>query len=193
MKIYTKQGDEGETSLFGGDRVNKSNERVNAYGEVDEANSFIGLAAAAPDMPDEIIERLFVIMSDLFDLGAELATPPVKKDKLQKKLAHLIDDTRITHLESWIDEADAALPTLTHFILPSGNQAVGALHVARAVTRRAERAVAELALSPSHAVRSEVLAYLNRLSDLLFVWARLAAQHTQVPEIQWIPSADRES
>ncbi len=192
MKIYTKKGDTGETSLFGGQRVSKSNERVLAYGDVDEANSFIGLAASSASLPSELKERLNAVMSDLFDLGAELATPPSQKEKLEKKLFSFIDESRIQHLEKWIDEAEAELPALTHFVLPAGSEAAGALHVARTVVRRAERSVVELGRDPDHGIRTELYVYLNRVSDLLFVWARLANLKSQVPEIQWIPSEKRD-
>ena len=192
MKIYTKKGDTGETSLFGGQRVSKSNERVLAYGDVDEANSFIGLAASSASLPSELKERLNAVMSDLFDLGAELATPPSQKQKLEKKLFSFIDESRIQHLEKWIDEAEAELPALTHFVLPAGSEAAAALHVARTVVRRAERSVVELGRDPDHGIRTELYVYLNRVSDLLFVWARLANFKSQVPEIQWIPSEKRD-
>ena len=192
MKIYTKKGDTGETSLFGGQRVSKSNERVLAYGEVDEANSFIGVAASSQSLPKELKERMNAVMSDLFDLGAELATPPSHKQKLEKKMLSFIDGTRIQHLEKWIDEAESELPALTHFVLPAGTEAAGALHVARTVVRRAERAVVELGRDPDHGIRSELYTYLNRVSDLLFVWARLANFKAQVPEIEWIPSEKRD-
>ncbi len=192
MKIYTKKGDTGDTSLFGGQRVSKSNERVLAYGDVDEANSFIGLAASSASLPSELKERLNAVMSDLFDLGAELATPPSQKEKLEQKLFSFIDASRIQHLEKWIDEAEAELPALTHFVLPAGSEAAGALHVARAVVRRAERSVVELGRDPDHGIRTELYVYLNRVSDLLFVWARLANLKSQVPEIKWIPSEKRD-
>ena len=191
MKLYTKKGDTGDTSLFGGQRVSKNNDRVNAYGDVDEANSFIGFAASSESTPEALKVPLQAIMSDLFDLGAELATPPLQKEKLEKKLVSFIDQDRIKHLEQWIDEADAQLPPLTHFVLPAGTEAAGALHVARTVVRRAERSVVALGRDPDHGIRSELYVYLNRLSDLLFTWARLANHESQVAEIQWIPSKDR--
>jgi cob(I)alamin adenosyltransferase len=192
MKIYTKKGDTGETSLFGGQRVLKSNERVLAYGDVDEANSFIGVAASSNSLPDDLKEPLNAVMSDLFDLGAELATPPAQKEKLEKKLFSFIDQSRITHLEKWIDQAESELPPLTHFVLPAGTEAAAALHVARTVVRRAERSVVELGRDPDHGIRSELYVYLNRVSDLLFVWARLANLRSQVAEIQWVPSEKRD-
>ena len=191
MKIYTKKGDTGETRLFGGQQVLKNNERVVAYGEVDEANSFIGMAASCASLPDRLTQPMQAVMSDLFDLGAELATPPLQRQKLEQKLVSFIDEDRIKHLEQWIDEADEQLPALTHFILPAGTEAAGTLHVARAVVRRAERAVVALGRDPDHGIRPELYIYLNRLSDLLFTWARLANHDSQVPEIQWIPSKER--
>jgi len=192
MKIYTKTGDTGETSLFGGQRVLKSDERVLAYGDVDEANSFIGMAASSESLPADLKEPLNAVMSDFFDLGAELATPPSQKEKLEKKLFSFIDQSRIMYLEKLIDKAESELPALTHFVLPAGTEAAAALHVARTVVRRAERSVVELGQDPDHGIRSELYVYLNRVSDLLFVWARLANLRSQVPEIQWVPSEKRD-
>lgn len=170
MKIYTRTGDDGQTSLFGGQRVPKSDLRVDTYGHVDELNSVIGLARAhAPESPlDADLEALQV---ELFTVGADLATPPEKEPRAAR-----VDEGMATRLEGMIDRHEAELEPLTRFILPTGCPASAALHVARTVCRRAERAVQVLAEtcqdgSDFHAV----LVYLNRLSDLLFVLARRAA------------------
>lgn len=171
MKIYTRGGDAGETSLFGGQRVPKSHLRVEAYGGVDELNSCLGLARAhAPESPlDSVLHRLQV---ELFVVGADLATPPEKAAKIQR-----VTPEMATALEGEIDTHDAELPALTNFVLPGGAPAAAALHLARTVCRRAERDCRRLADDPGHPGGfGPLLAYLNRLSDLLFVLARRAAQ-----------------
>jgi cob(I)alamin adenosyltransferase len=176
MKIYTRTGDEGRTGLFGGARVGKNDVRVDAYGTVDETNAALGLVRAA-DLPAELQGELLRLQEDLFVVGAELACDPNKTDKLNLPL---IGQQRIEELEQWIDSLEAQLPPLAHFILPGGSPAAAALHLARTVCRRAERRV--LDVSP---VRAEVLIYLNRLSDLLFVLARHANQLAQVDDFPW--------
>ena len=180
MKIYTKTGDRGDTGLFGGDRVPKSDPRVDAYGEVDELNSVLGVARTEPfdDAVDALLAR---IQSELFDLGAELATAPSKADRL---LSPPIGDAEIVALEQAIDRADGELEPLTTFVLPGGSRAAAHLHVARCVCRRAERRV--VALSSAEAVRPEVIRYLNRLSDLLFTLARLANARAGCPDVPWV-------
>jgi cob(I)alamin adenosyltransferase len=179
MKIYTRTGDDGTTGLFGGARVNKSDPRVEAYGTVDEANAALGLARAEglPLNVDSVIAR---VQEDLFTLGAELACVPGKEDKLRMTLLSAADAQR---LEGDIDQAEAGLPPLTAFVLPGGTRAAAALHVARTVARRAERSV--LALAGQAPVRSEVIIYLNRLSDLLFTLARLANPEAGVADVPW--------
>lgn len=167
MKIYTKTGDKGKTSLVYGSRVAKNDLRVDAYGTCDEANSAIGMALSLLTKENfqgkELVESFFhKIQTALFHVGAELATP---KDKEVKWVVKASD---IEELEQKIDEWDAELPPLTNFILPGGHPAGAAFHVARTVVRRAER----LAVGLNEEVNPEVLAYLNRLSDLLFVTAR---------------------
>jgi cob(I)alamin adenosyltransferase len=185
LKIYTRTGDDGTTGLFGGQRVDKTHARVEAYGVVDEANSFIGLAASASDLPTELHEPLLEIMSDLFDVGAELATPPdpTSAQRLAKHLDNRVDAARITALEGLIDTATAQTAPLKTFVLPTGTDASARLHVARTVVRRAERAV--LGLRAHDVVRDEVVHYLNRLSDLLFAWARFANAKANVGDVPW--------
>lgn len=181
MKIYTKTGDDGTTGLFGGARVDKDDSRVEAYGTVDELLSVLGVARAshAPSAIDELLIRL---QDDLFTLGAELATVSGKESKLPVRLLGPED---IARLESAIDRMEASLPPLVNFVLPGGSSTAAALHHARAVSRRAERRV--LTASRSVPVRREVLVYLNRLSDLLFVAARFANHLASVPDVPWAP------
>lgn len=174
MKIYTKRGDSGETDLFGGARVSKAHPRVLAYGSVDAANSSIGYAAVLSQNPE-----LNKIMSDLFDLGAELATVPAK---LEKSL--FLNTQRITALENLIDQADQELPALKNFVLPTGCELAARFHLARTAVRHAEQQVISLRES-GEAVRPELIIYLNRLSDLLFTWARLANIQSNTPEVLW--------
>jgi cob(I)alamin adenosyltransferase len=178
MKIYTRTGDTGETSLFGGTRVGKDDPRVHTYGEVDELNAHIGLARAnAAD--SEIDAELVRLQRDLFALGAQLADPGgTVGDRLTK--ARLVDDD-IARLEQLIDRLEADLPPLRNFVLAGGTPCGAALHVARAVCRRAERAM--VALDP--AVDPVLLRYINRLSDLLFVLARTANLRGGTTEAIW--------
>lgn len=181
MKIYTKTGDGGTTGLFGGARVDKDDERVEAYGTVDEVNAVLGTARAArpPEAVDVVLER---IQADLFVVGAELATVSGKEDKLPMQLVSSEDATR---LERAIDAMELGLPPLTSFVLPGGSPAAAALHHARTVCRRAERRV--LRASRNVAVRPEVLVYLNRLSDFLFVAARRTNHVAGIPDVPWAP------
>ena len=181
MKIYTKTGDKGETGLFGGGRVSKSHPRVEAYGDIDELNAVIGLARSIEMMP-RIDEVLAPVQRDLFSLGALLATPDRDKVKQQLEKAR-IDDTRISELERAIDDGESELEPLTAFILPGGTPKSAALHVARTVCRRAERKV--ISLGSEVDVPPVVIRYLNRLSDLLFVLARVANRRAGAPEVIW--------
>jgi cob(I)alamin adenosyltransferase len=181
MKIYTRTGDEGETGLFGGGRVSKAHPRVEAYGDVDELNAAIGLARAIELMP-RIDEVLVPVQRDLFSLGALLATPD--RDKMHEQLDKArIDDARIAQLERAIDQCDAELDPLRAFILPGGTPKAAALHVARTVCRRAERRVVELTATVE--IPPLVGIYLNRLSDLLFVLARVANRRAGAGEVTW--------
>ncbi|SFB10154.1 MULTISPECIES: cob(I)yrinic acid a,c-diamide adenosyltransferase [unclassified Bacillus (in: firmicutes)] len=178
MKIYTKTGDKGKTSLIYGVRVDKNDVRVEAYGTCDEANSMIGLAlsylASEPfEGKEKLTEVYHRIQTNLFHVGAELATPQGKEVKWT------LQSGDVTSLEEQIDEWDASLQTLTNFILPGGHPAGSAFHVARTVVRRAER----IAVSLGEDVNPLVLAYLNRLSDLLFVTARYVNQQLGVKEL----------
>lgn len=195
VKLYTKTGDEGTTALFGGQRVPKSHRRVAAYGAIDEANSYVGLAAAAPDLPGDLRAILEEVMSDLFDLGAELATPPEEdaEEKLKARLDTHIGEPRVRALEQIIDASEAELPPLKTFVLPTGSDAAARLHVARTEVRRAERVVVELALSDDEHVRPEVLRYLNRVSDMLFALARLANLRAGRPDTPWRALKERQA
>ena len=183
MRIYTKTGDAGDTGLFGGGRVPKDHPRVEAYGDVDELNAMLGLARSIEMMP-RIDEVLAPVQRDLFSLGALLATPQPDKVKQQLEKAR-IDDQRIAQLERAIDEGEAELEPLQAFILPGGTPKSAALHVARTVCRRAERRVIALAHDPSVHVPPIVIVYLNRLSDLLFVLARVANRRAGAAEVTW--------
>lgn len=180
MKLYTKTGDDGTTGLFGGGRVPKASARVHAYGTVDETNAFIGVARAARLDPviDEVLEH---VQEDLFTLGAELACVPGKEAKLGMRL---IGGPDIERLERAIDDAVAACPPLKSFVLPGGVPQAAALHVARTVCRRAERAVLDVDDAPP---RGELVVYLNRLSDLLFALARRANVIAGVADVPWKP------
>tara|TARA_B100000795_G_C22796307_1_gene439495 strand:- start:1589 stop:2164 length:576 start_codon:yes stop_codon:yes gene_type:complete len=187
MKIYTKTGDNGTTALFGGTRVKKHNLRIESYGTVDELNSYIGLIKDQ-EISNSIKESLLKIQNDLFTLGAMLATPPEKetlKNGKERLNIPKVDDDAILFLENEIDKMDLELPQMTHFILPGGHQAVSFCHVARCVCRRAERLSVEL--NDKEAVNDAVLKYLNRLSDYLFVLARMLSKDLSVEEIKWIP------
>ncbi len=181
MKIYTKSGDRGETGLFGGPRVRKSDARVDAYGEVDELNAAVGAVRAIVEDP-EIDAQLARVQHELFCVGAELATPHEAK---ARSAIPPIDAAWTTRLEAAIDAFDAALPPLRQFVLPGGTRTAAALHLARCVCRRAERRV--VALAAEVEVAPETLAYLNRLSDFLFVAARIANARARRDETIWDP------
>jgi cob(I)alamin adenosyltransferase len=185
MKIYTRTGDRGDTALFGGVRVPKDDVRVEAYGAVDELNAVLGIAMghlAAEDLP-EVARRLRVLQGDLFVIGANLATPAPEDGGRRSDYIPAIPHGRIAEMERWIDDAEQELPPLTVFILPAGTTAAAALHLARTVARRAERRVITLARQAT--LEADVIVYLNRLSDLLFVWARLANHRAGVPDMPW--------
>ncbi|RYY36333.1 MAG: cob(I)yrinic acid a,c-diamide adenosyltransferase [Sphingobacteriaceae bacterium] len=182
MKIYTKTGDKGYTSLIGGTRVPKYHLRIESYGTVDELNSYIGLIR---DQPEAVNYRdiLKHIQDRLFTIGASLAADP-EKSKMVIPDLHTED---IDLLETEMDALNEQLPPLKHFILPGGNTAISYCHVARCVCRRAERIVVHLA--EESIVDEKVIIYLNRLSDYLFMLARIFAHDGNVPENQWIPRA----
>jgi cob(I)alamin adenosyltransferase len=182
VKIYTKTGDGGETSLAGGHRVPKDDARVAAYGDVDEANAAIGAARAAP--PAEPADPLLAeIQRDLFAIGGALAArdPAALRPEQRAKLG--VTAERIRSLERAIDEVERGLAPLKRFVLPAGAPKAAALHLARTVCRRAERSTVRLAREQP--VAPEILAYLNRLSDLLFVLARQANARSQLPDASW--------
>jgi cob(I)alamin adenosyltransferase len=180
MKIYTRTGDAGHTGLYGGDRVAKTSRRVEAYGTVDEANSAIGLARAELSAEAGLDATLAGLQDGLFDVGADLATP---NDAPQSSRLSRIDAQDVERLEGLIDLYEAENSPLQHFIHPGGTRGAAALHVARAISRRAEREV--LRLEAEEPTNHEVVRYLNRLSDLLFVLARVANARAGVHEEAW--------
>lgn len=179
VKIYTKTGDAGETALFDGTRVPKSDARVDAYGEVDELNALLGVARS--HLRDAALgEMIARIQRDLFALGARLADPAQRIADRVAKAALGPED--VTRLEGWIDELETGLPALRRFILAGGTPAGATLHLARTVCRRAERRIVALGQA---AVAPAILAYMNRLSDLLFVMARTVNARAGAPEQEW--------
>jgi len=199
MKLYTKRGDAGQTDLYGGQRVGKDSLRVEAYGTVDELNSVIGLAVAtgsAVDVSDEVyrvllggvLEPLTSIQSRLFEIGADLSTPPSGG---RAASVPRVEAGHVLELEGWIDRAAEAVPPMQHFVLPGGTGLAAQLHVARTVCRRAERVCVTLAGQDE--VGDQVVVYLNRLSDLLFVWARQANALMGVADVPWKHSAPGDS
>jgi cob(I)alamin adenosyltransferase len=180
VKIYTRTGDAGETSLFGGTRVLKSDPRVAAYGDVDELNACLGWTLAAGDGAGaEIADALLHIQRDLFALGARLADPA---DRISARVAKtVVSDADVERLEQLIDRLEADLPPLAHFILAGGVETAARLHLARAVCRRAERGM--VALVPP--IDPVLVRYVNRLSDLLFVMARAVNHRAGMPETAW--------
>ena len=182
MRIYTGGGDQGETGLFGGGRVAKDDARVEAYGTVDELNAALGLARAAglPEDVDPIVGR---VQGELFVLGADLATPESSRARDEQVVR--LDRGIVAALEADIDRCEEKLPALTTFILPGGAPGGAALHLARTISRRAERRLVRLARETD--ISDQTLPYLNRLSDLLFVLARLANLRAVSPEAPWTP------
>lgn len=179
VKIYTKTGDAGETSLFGNSRVSKADPRVDAYGEVDEVNACLGAALAA-GLGDDIAAVLTTVQKDLFAVGARLADPSSRIAARVTKAA--VTAEQIELLERTIDRLEAELAPLRRFILPGGSPAGALLHLARTVCRRAERRVVALG---ADSVEPGVIIYLNRLSDLLFVMARAVNHRAGIPETEW--------
>ena len=179
MKIYTKTGDSGDTSLFDGTRVRKTDPRVVAYGDVDELQACIGVARAAK-LPQDIDDICLSLQRDLFALGARLADPAHKIAKRVEKI--VINEDSVARLEGWIDLLDREIPPLRHFILSDGCQSGALLHLARTVCRRAERSILLLG---ADTVEPIVIIYVNRLSDLLFTMARAANHRAVCPETPW--------
>ena len=178
MKIYTKTGDKGETSLFGGHRLQKDALRIEAYGTVDELNSILGICRSFNTDP-KIDDLLIEIQNDLFTLGADLATPQTTKNKSIRR----IQSSDISRLEQHIDIIEPKLESLRSFILPGGDQTAAMLHHARTVCRRAERLVVRLVREER--MGGDTVIYLNRLSDLFFVLARWKNARTKTPETKW--------
>jgi cob(I)alamin adenosyltransferase len=179
MKIYTKTGDCGETGLFAGPRVRKDDPRIEAYGAVDELNAALGLARCEA-LPPAIEQTLVRVQSELFSVGAELATPEPEKHGTA-----LVGEAHIGALERAIDDLDAKLPPLKQFILPAGCRGAAMLHVARGVCRRAERRVVTFSSAAAAKVSPRIVQYLNRLGDYLFVAARFANAQAGVTETPW--------
>ncbi|AOR27277.1 cob(I)yrinic acid a c-diamide adenosyltransferase [Formosa sp. Hel1_33_131] len=188
MKIYTKTGDKGTTGLVGGTRIPKHDLRIDCYGTVDELNSYLGLIrdqAISKDSKTTLIK----IQNQLFIIGSLLATDPEKlKDESKRKRLGItfLEADAIAFLETEIDAMNLALPPMTHFILPGGHQTVSFCHIARCICRRAERNVSKL--NADQPTQPEVLIYLNRLSDFIFVLARKLSKELEAEEIKWIPN-----
>jgi cob(I)alamin adenosyltransferase len=184
-RIYTRTGDDGTTALATGERRRKDDLRIETYGTVDETNACLGLARLSTSGElDAILGR---VQNDLFDLGADLATPPGQEGR---RGALRVTDAQVTRLEAEIDALNAELKPLTSFVLPGGSPAAAALHLARTVCRRAERLAVALAERPEEAVSGAVLRYLNRLSDLLFVASRVA-NDGGATDVLWVPGQNR--
>jgi cob(I)alamin adenosyltransferase len=186
MKIYTRTGDRGETGLFGGQRVRKDDARVDAYGEVDELNAVLGGVASALDAAGqaELTSRVRILQADLFTIGANLATPAPEDGGRANDHIPPLPLERIEQMERWIDEAEGELEPLRVFILPGGTEAAARLHLARTVCRRAERRV--ITLTRAAHIPDGAVIYLNRLSDLLFTWARLANRRAGTEDVPWV-------
>ena len=183
MGIYTRGGDGGETGLFGGDRVSKANPRIGSYGEIDELNSLLGWCATAANKQDAA--HLHRVQSLLFTMGSWLATPPQASGAARAMLPAWPEQT-LVQLESQIDQWEELTGALTVFILPGGCELAARLHIARTVCRRAERVLAEFAANPQAAVDMQHLAFLNRLSDWLFAFARAANHQAGSAETPWV-------
>ncbi|MBO6587270.1 MAG: cob(I)yrinic acid a,c-diamide adenosyltransferase [Gracilimonas sp.] len=180
MKIYTKKGDSGNTSLFGGQRVSKSSKRIDAYGTVDELNSILGMAAAY-GLSEKGAELIVTVQQQLFVLGADLATPQSKEVRIER-----IGQSEVEFLEKAIDEMEETLEPLKNFILPGGAEAGSTLHFARTVCRRAERITVEC--RHEEEISEVAIMYINRLSDFLFVLARFENKEAGTEEKTWIPA-----
>ena len=183
MKIYTRTGDDGSTGLFGGDRVRKSDARIECYGTVDELNAALGVArvAASGDVGGGIGEMIARVQHELFVIGSHLATP---EDSPSTRSLPLLDETMVGRLEMEIDAAEAEVEPLRNFILPGGCELAARLHFARTVCRRAERVLVDFAMD--RPIAGMIVTYMNRLSDWLFVVARLANKRAGVADIMWV-------
>ncbi|MFC4094327.1 cob(I)yrinic acid a,c-diamide adenosyltransferase [Euzebyella saccharophila] len=183
MKIYTKTGDKGTTSLIGGTRVKKHHIRIDSYGHIDELNSWLGLIRDQ-NIDGNHLKILKTIQKELFVVGAQLALDPNKKSKNSFQIPEFTGSSTQL-LESQIDQMNELLPAMTHFVLPGGHPIVSYCHLARTVCRRAERACT--LLNEDEPVAENILVFLNRLSDYLFVFARKLSQDLEVEEVKWIP------
>ena len=183
MKIYTRTGDTGSTGLFGGPRVAKDDDRIEAYGTVDELNAAIGAARSA-EVGDIVNGQLELIQHALFAIGAELATPEPDDHSMR-----IISAAHVAQLEEWIDEHEGCLPPLKQFIFPAGDTGAALLHLARAICRRAERRVVSLVRRHGTSVSEELIIYSNRLSDLLFVLTRRVNQIKGLADVEWVKPA----
>lgn len=191
MKIYTKTGDQGTTSLLGGTRVEKHHMRIDSYGTLDELNSWLGLLRDQ-EIEAHYREILSLVQNKLFTIGALLATDPkkslLKSGKQRLTIEGILDDD-VVLLEHEIDAMNATLPEMTHFVLPGGHPTVSYCHIARTVCRRAERLATQL--NEKEPLEQQILPYMNRLSDYLFVLARKLSQDLKVKEVKWIPKKER--
>jgi cob(I)alamin adenosyltransferase len=179
VTIYTRTGDSGETALFDGSRVSKAAPRVEAYGDVDELNAVLGVARAS-GVDADVSDRLLAVQRDLFALGARLADP---NERIAGRVTKAtLSEADVRRLEAWIDQLEAELPPLRRFVIPGGSPAAATLHLARTVCRRAERRIVELGQA---AVEPPLLAYVNRLSDLLFVLARIVDRRAGRADVEW--------
>ena len=188
MKIYTKTGDKGTTGLVGGKRIPKHDLRIDSYGTIDELNSYLGLIRDQEISTDHKT-TLLDIQNQLFVIGSLLATDPklLKEESKRKRLGiTFLNQEAITCLETEIDVMNNELPAMTHFILPGGHQTVSFCHIARCICRRAERSISKLHIE--HPTQPEILIYLNRLSDFIFVLARKLSKELDADEIKWIPN-----
>lgn len=186
-RIYTRTGDKGETGLVGGSRVSKSNIRIELLGEVDELNAHLGVLRTlfAKENYTRPLEMISRIQNELFDLGAEIATPP----EAQRPGSLTTESAHVTRLENWIDELTEGIPELTSFVLPGGTDLNASAHIARTVCRRLERTLVRA--HEMIGVSDPLLRYVNRLSDLLFAMARWISRETKQPEYLWVPGKDR--
>jgi cob(I)alamin adenosyltransferase len=184
-RIYTRTGDAGTTALLDGTRVAKSDPRITAYADTEEANAQIGVALALGGLPEELRAVLSVIQNDLFDVGADLANP-ITPDPKYPPLR--VTQAYVDRLENWCDEFNADLPSLNSFVLPGGTPGAALLHVARVVTRRAERGAWAVIEADRERTNALAATYLNRLSDLLFILCRVA---NPGGDVTWVPGANR--
>ncbi|HQF43159.1 MAG TPA: cob(I)yrinic acid a,c-diamide adenosyltransferase [Ignavibacteriaceae bacterium] len=182
MKIYTKTGDKGQTSLFGGERVPKNSQRLKAYGTIDELNSFIGFAITEVNS-EEVKSVLKDLQPKLFVIGSDLATPQTEKNK-KLKITRTPDDF-VSEVEKLIDKFESQLEVLKKFILPGGSKGAALLHICRTIARRAEREI--VALKNTDEIGDNIIIFMNRLSDLFFVLSRFENKYSNIPDTKWIP------